>query len=1415
MLFAISMPLSAAPPTWWSLPDSTSHTVMDPTATDPNPRGPSNIGQAKFIAKRALDVLNTVDRSLATQVRDKLTRNQPKLLFSDNFQNAIVDFDLPGEPIPADWHECQHAALLTGQLKALAAPFYDVLHLAAPLWLDNESSDPSQQGQLQLNATKDRANPSNYYPWSADSSNANNQTIATIGQLKAVFSLRLESLNAILDSDHDGLTNAEEAIHHTDSLNPDTDGDGMPDAWEIKWGLDPLNPADATADPDGDSLSNLDEYLAGTTPTGVYRVEVLPMGANSFFHSAADDGSVIMQATPIWNPGGNLELITAADAAGNRTITPVSPPTWNSLETIATDLVASARLGEGDDLRPSDLKSADGMYRAYETHTSLLILRQPGRPVDCLPIEIPWQFINNHGQAVAITERIVAAAANVPVHPEADLQIADGFYTTTVPMPSVWFPAAQLPTIIAFSDSGDVLVRRPLATLDGITSSETYLLKAYQKSFVLVRHPSLSGDTIVVISPTNTRMLGSGPKPFQIAPDGTPILLEALQIVTSPKTQAVALATLFPLPLVPRYISSDGRITLTTTNPNHQTVLIQIIPNNDADHNGLMDDWEIAFAKGLLESGKPPADWGSHYAELLAGHLNPETDYTGEGITTSRIGELFGGPPSLQPPDGMAMRCQSRRNILMSGYHEPATTLHPEINEGVYFYENDGYYGDAFTPTSLNQLQPQYLATHTSLNPWEGSQIFLGYSRFVIDEYASSPAHTNYDGDCIHSRIQRVAVKPSPIDRSREYLKLTTRTQYTEEYTWVHEVVDIQPKVLAIPAGKLTSEWVELLPPVVAGYEYNVSLEPVQLAVDANRDGKITFDSADATSENKPFVFWVNDDHDVKDYIDMDLITNTLGQFDACDGVQDCADGLITCTRDLEDFTRLHFSVSFLAEQIKDGTITVGMEFLQTTGNPTISLYLASEMDGGMQYLLKNTVAEAQVADSKYNKTLGAVGNTFNFKFPRKFWETLSSSNPNTYLIFEGDHEGKGKLQITLYKDEQKIAALGSVWIELKNIKKMYQRWNAKEVESPGIQWNVWPSKSASQDPDSTDPPPPQTDAEKDFVLFVHGWNMAPLQKRAFAETAYKRMWQLGYKGRFGAFLWPTFYDRVLSIGHFDGSEQRAWESSDALLDLLTTLNKSYPGRVNMLAHSMGNIVASEALHKATTVLVKNYVASQAALAADVFKLNPDITGTWATVLANTMAGYNISLPVFTALVTPNVYSYYYDKGRTDIQYRKQQYPKMGKPYMAGVGGAANWRNYFNPNDWALGLWICDQYKKPNIGTILQNRYEYHGILLDDTWGFKRKSAGVFGDYNYLYLPEDRYEIFSYCAQARSNPAGRQTNVGGPFETQNNFADYGDKHPGHSAQFLESACERWKYWHKLMVDSTIAHINELKTTGQE
>ena len=46
----------------------------------------------------------------------------------------------------------------------------------------------------------------------------------------------------------------------------DSDGDGMPDQWEIKNNLNPKDPKDGAMDADGDVYTNVEEYLNGTNP---------------------------------------------------------------------------------------------------------------------------------------------------------------------------------------------------------------------------------------------------------------------------------------------------------------------------------------------------------------------------------------------------------------------------------------------------------------------------------------------------------------------------------------------------------------------------------------------------------------------------------------------------------------------------------------------------------------------------------------------------------------------------------------------------------------------------------------------------------------------------------------------------------------------------------------------------------------------------------------------------------------------------------------------------------------------------------------------------------------------------------------------------------------------------------------------
>jgi len=48
----------------------------------------------------------------------------------------------------------------------------------------------------------------------------------------------------------------------------DSDGDGMPDDWEAKHGLNPKDPSDASGDLNGDGYSNIEEFINGTDPRG-------------------------------------------------------------------------------------------------------------------------------------------------------------------------------------------------------------------------------------------------------------------------------------------------------------------------------------------------------------------------------------------------------------------------------------------------------------------------------------------------------------------------------------------------------------------------------------------------------------------------------------------------------------------------------------------------------------------------------------------------------------------------------------------------------------------------------------------------------------------------------------------------------------------------------------------------------------------------------------------------------------------------------------------------------------------------------------------------------------------------------------------------------------------------------------------
>ena len=108
----------------------------------------------------------------------------------------------------------------------------------------------------------------------------------------------------------------------------DTDGDGMPDAWETANGLNPFV-NDSSQDKDGDGVSNLQEYLSGTNPSDALsyiRISASNDGGNirlTFFAAAGRAYSVFQSDQP--KGSGWDKLADAPAQSTNRIVTLLVP----------------------------------------------------------------------------------------------------------------------------------------------------------------------------------------------------------------------------------------------------------------------------------------------------------------------------------------------------------------------------------------------------------------------------------------------------------------------------------------------------------------------------------------------------------------------------------------------------------------------------------------------------------------------------------------------------------------------------------------------------------------------------------------------------------------------------------------------------------------------------------------------------------------------------------------------------------------------------------------------------------------------------------------------------------------------------------------------------------------------------------
>jgi hypothetical protein len=704
--------------------------------------------------------------------------------------------------------------------------------------------------------------------------------------------------------------------------------------------------------------------------------------------------------------------------------------------------------------------------------------------------------------------------------------------------------------------------------------------------------------------------------------------------------------------------------------------------------------------------------------------------------------------------------------------------------------------GGSTQATGLNNLDHVVGVMGGSLNAfiWVPTSSLPENERFIDLGPMSLEADLRYtDADAINDRDEIVGSGSFGFAGVREPLLWQNGKVHR-----LNDVIGARLNVPLLSAPAISQNGMIVANTGAAGGGEAFLLVPDELMVDANNDGKMSFTNAavhdkDRTKQHAPYQFWVNDDRDEGDD-DVPV-----------DGLPDWTKNVIDRERGLEDFTRLWIGFKGLTDLVKSAGIQLQLEWQPddggTTwrpadGNPAIKLFPAAEPDGGRKYLDKRNGEEAQI-QPPHNTAYGIVRRDFPLllSLTPGALDNLTEEQPNLYLLFEGVARGKGRLVLKLLKNGQPLGEYPPLYMEIKDVKDMYERWTVGDVTQPNrtisssIDYQIWPSDTPEQEfgISGSPMPAPTREEEKDYILMVHGWNTSPFDKACTGDTAFKRLFWQGFNGRFGLFRWPTFFytSHVPPPHHFDASEQRAWASSVGLLNLIAQLNsRPFAGRVRLTGHSMGNIVASEALRRSQNgPVVHTYIASQAAMSAHCYD---------ATIPPMEFA-------FGTGPTTPDVYASYWQDGAASQphQWLQENRPSYMHPnYMHGK--AEQYFNYYNRLDFALATWEVDQQSKPD------DSYKYIRQGSPPTVGFRRK---VGPNVTWLTFPSDTYEIFAWAAESQSIALGAlpahgvfaengraNVNLGvAPF-------NYGLAPKFHSGQFRDSNARRNDYWRSLLTD---------------
>ncbi|MEZ5415263.1 MAG: LamG-like jellyroll fold domain-containing protein, partial [Opitutaceae bacterium] len=1160
---------AAIPPVWWDEQE-----VLTSTASA-NDYAAANVGQLKAISAKAITAMNaTLPGGAGVELNQLLEgwRAPPA--------PGVVRNDF--------------AAVTQGQLKAVARLFYDRL---AQL---NYTGQPLAAGQV--------------YPWTESTEDDLAHMAVNLGQLKFLFSFELAgvvsnpdadgdglpddwedqyfgriTISPAGDADNDGRSNLQEYAEGTDPSRPqlaaeDTDGDGLPDAWELRYcGTLDYYAEDQFNDMDG---TLLDYYQQGRVP---------------YFNIPA-----VVDGLRVWydaNLGGVFNanysrLRGLVDLSGNGLHLDQPDPSAQAVPgfTLYGDIQAVFSGTEW-------LSTAVADVMADSTDFTVFAVINPA--ADQPDSATLMSITSDDDSGFVLSQQGNADSEFAFVWSPASGASAEGENATVAVVPD----ELQL---VAFTKNGPT----QQALLNGGVVATTTVAEQAPTGFATLR-------------------LGGAPDhPFHGRVAEILIYNRALSPTERKRIEKA---------LVDRYQLDDSdRNGLPDTWEREYFGQIGVDPDGDADGDAILngEEYELdlnpnnedtdgdGVPEGIeLQIGTDPIDPDSYAPAEVTWVSRTTYDSVIPGTTYMPDG-LIGFHRELQNVYG-AIEWTMTRNGTDDGdgeFHFKAVKDLTTYN--TWFIEKDfGYvpWNYGVSPTFAHwsgYREGSYAYVHGLPLWYDPARLHISMQQRFLDEAGGSASFddslewtlsgTYYDDegeertytDTFSVRLSHLI---DPVQLPGEVLSYTDSwyVQLPVAYRWSGpDTATSEYRILVPEAATGTIRWFEVFSPaddpgaqtfvekqwVIDGVqspvftlytaeegEMTVELLDAALRVDANRDGVIsTTDAGDLPAADKPFRFWINDDDDISA-----AAGNDIPDQDAAHA--DFANGAVDSVRDLVDFFPVYLDIKDLIAVLPaPEELTYRLKHGEGALNFVYTNLTPAEVSRVQRELLASGFGPGfdQPAGSAPTQRITAEGVVLS----QAFITGLVEQDRGVILV-EGRAATDEPLVLSIERNGVPMVSL-SLPLSISGVESMFRHVNltdyAKEYDGDPTQ----PPEPVEQSRINTPANLPDTETNGKYFVFVHGYNVDGQQARGWQSEVFKRLHTLGSRTRFVGVTWhgATGLDYHKAVF-------QAFQTGDALN---TELAFTAGSDVTIAAHSLGNMVVSHAIQSGGFIPSRYYLINAA-----------------------------------------------------------------------------------------------------------------------------------------------------------------------------------------------------------------------------